>query len=126
MAIRLYRSSGVLRRGSPDCHHSAMIDRGCAIAESRDCPGAGIQWRCGRSSRDAARKTMHTTNRADAIAPRVWRDLAALAVEAIAIGLLFSILLALAVLVMERARPDDRFAGAAEPIAPAQVAATLR
>lgn len=69
---------------------------------------------------------MHTTNRADAIAPRVWRDLAALAVEAIAIGLLFSILLALAVLVMERAPPDDRFAGVAEAIVPAQVAATLR
>ena len=69
---------------------------------------------------------MHTTNRADAIVHRVWRDLAALALEAIAIGVLFSILLALAVLVMARARPDDRFAGAADPIASAQVAATLR
>ena len=40
----------------------------------------------------------------EAIAPRVWRDLAALAAEAVAIGVLFSILLALAVLVMARAR----------------------
>lgn len=69
---------------------------------------------------------MHTTNRADAIAPRVWRDLAALAAEAIAIGVLFSVLLALAVLVMTRERPDERFADAAEPIAPAQVAAARR
>jgi hypothetical protein len=66
---------------------------------------------------------MHTRHGAKAIAPRVWRDLAALAAEAVAIGVLFSILLALAVLVMTRARPDDSFAGAGEPIAPALIAA---
>jgi hypothetical protein len=66
---------------------------------------------------------MQTGHGAKAIAPRVWRDLAALAAEAVAIGLLFSILLALAVLVMTRARPDDSFAGAGESIAPALIAA---
>jgi hypothetical protein len=66
---------------------------------------------------------MQTRHGAKAIAPRVWRDLAALAAEAVAIGVLFSILLALAVLVMTRARPDDSFAGAGEPIAPALIAA---
>ena len=69
---------------------------------------------------------MQTTDRFEAIAPRVWRDLAGLAAEAIAIGVLFSVLLALAVLVMARGRPDDRFADAAEAIAPVQVAASLR
>lgn len=69
---------------------------------------------------------MQTRNAADAIAPRVWRDLAALAAEAVAIGVLFSVLLALAVLVMARARPDDSFAGAPEPIAPALIAAASR
>jgi hypothetical protein len=62
---------------------------------------------------------MQTSNSARAIAPRVWRDLAGLAAEAVAIGLLFSVLLALAVLVMTRARPDDRLAGASEPVSTA-------
>jgi hypothetical protein len=66
---------------------------------------------------------MQTRHAAEAIAPRVWRDLAALAVEAVAIGVLFSVLLALAVLVMTRARPDDSFAGATQRIAPALIAA---
>jgi hypothetical protein len=66
---------------------------------------------------------MQTRHVAKAIAPRVWRDLAALAAEAVAIGVLFSILLALAVLVMTRARPDDSFAGAGAPIAPPLIAA---
>ncbi len=65
------------------------------------------------------------TTKAEAIASRVWRDLAGLAAEAVAIGVLFSLLLALAVLVMSRARPDDRFAGAPEPSPPALVAAAL-
>ena len=69
---------------------------------------------------------MQTRHAAEAIAPRVWRDLAALAAEAVAIGVLFSILLALAVLVMTRARPDDSFAGAGEPIAPARSARPRR
>lgn len=69
---------------------------------------------------------MQTTNRVEAIAPRVWRDLAGLAAEAIAIGILFSILLALAVLVMARARTDDRFAATSEPAAPVKVATALR
>lgn len=66
---------------------------------------------------------MQTRHAAEAVAPRVWRDLAALAAEAVAIGVLFSLLLALAVLVMTRARPDDSFAGAHEPIARALIAA---
>jgi hypothetical protein len=66
---------------------------------------------------------MQTRPAAQAIAPRVWRDLAALAAEAVAIGVLFSLLLALAVLVMTRARPDDSFADTHEPTAPALVAA---
>jgi hypothetical protein len=71
-------------------------------------------------------ETMHETNQADAIASRVWRDLAGLAAEAVAIGILFSLLLALAVLVMTRARPDDRFAESATPDAPSLVAAAPR
>ena len=62
---------------------------------------------------------MHTRNRAQAITPRVWRDLAGLAAEAVAIGVLFSVLLALAVLMMTRARPDDGLAAASEPVATA-------
>jgi hypothetical protein len=65
---------------------------------------------------------MQTRHAAEAVAPRVWRDLAALAAEAVAFGVLFSLLLALAVLVMTRARPDDSFAAAREPIAPALIA----
>jgi hypothetical protein len=66
---------------------------------------------------------MQTRHAVEAVAPRVWRDLAALAAEAVAIGVLFSLLLALAVLVMTRARPDDSFADAYEPAAPALVVA---
>jgi hypothetical protein len=69
---------------------------------------------------------MQTRPAGEAIAPRVWRDLAGLAAEAVAIGVLFSVLLALAVLVMTRGRPDDSFAGATEPIAPALIAAASR
>jgi len=69
---------------------------------------------------------MQTRHAVEAVAPRVWRDLAALAAEAVAIGVLFSLLLALAVLVMTRARPDDSFAGIGEPSAPALVAAAPR
>lgn len=66
---------------------------------------------------------MQKRHTVEAVAPRVWRDLAALAAEAVAIGVLFSLLLALAVLVMSRARPDDSFAGDHEPTPPALVAA---
>jgi hypothetical protein len=69
---------------------------------------------------------MQTRHAVEALTPRVWRDLAALAAEAVAIGVLFSLLLALAVLVMTRARPDDSFAGIREPSAPALVAAAPR
>jgi hypothetical protein len=65
-------------------------------------------------------RRMQTSKTGNAIASRVWRDLAGLAVEALAIGVLFSLLLALAVLVMARARPDERFAA---PTAPVVVAA---
>ena len=66
---------------------------------------------------------MQTRHAVEAIAPRVWRDLAALAAEAVAIGVLFSLLLALAVLVMTRARPDDSFAAPGETAASALIAA---
>ncbi|MGH8850876.1 MAG: hypothetical protein ACREYD_07770 [Casimicrobiaceae bacterium] len=65
---------------------------------------------------------MQITDTTHAIAPRVWRDLAGLAVEALAIGVLFSLLLALAVLVMARSRPDEHFAGAVVPATPVVVA----
>ncbi|MGH8714048.1 MAG: hypothetical protein ACREYB_08590 [Casimicrobiaceae bacterium] len=72
---------------------------------------------------------MQTSDTANAIGSRVWRDLAGLAVEALAIGVLFSLLLALAVLVMARARPDERFAEAtapADPVAAPVVVAAAR
>ena len=69
---------------------------------------------------------MQSRNQVEAVAPRVWRDLAALAAEAVAIGVLFSVLLALAVLVMTRGRPDDRFAEASGPAAPVRIAAAVR
>jgi hypothetical protein len=67
-----------------------------------------------------------STNSGGAIAARVWRDLAGLAAEAVAIGVLFSVLLALAVLVMARARPDDRFVQPSAPIEPVAVTLALR
>ena len=69
---------------------------------------------------------MHTRNGARAITPRVWRDLAALAAEAVAIGVVFSVLLALAVLVMMRARSDDGLAGASVPVATAATTVASR
>ena len=46
---------------------------------------------------------------AAAIETRVWRDLAELAAEALAIGVLFSVLLALAVFVVARGARGDEF-----------------
>jgi hypothetical protein len=46
-----------------------------------------------------------------AISACVWRDLAQLAVEALAIGVVFSVLLALAVFVVARGAHGDEFAG---------------
>jgi len=48
--------------------------------------------------------------KAIAIDDRVWRDLAGLGVEALAIGLAFSLILALAVLVVAREAPVGNFA----------------
>ena len=72
------------------------------------------------SKRRAREERMRTTTTHTAITSRVWRDLGRLAVEALAIGLLSSLLLALAVLVMSRGRPDDRYAGAVAPASRAQ------
>lgn len=47
-----------------------------------------------------------------ALGSRVWRDLAQLAVEALAIGVVFSVLLALAVFVVARNSHGDEFAAA--------------
>lgn len=46
-----------------------------------------------------------------ALETRVWRDLAQLAVEAMAIGVVFSVLLVLAVLIVARNGHGDDFAG---------------
>ena len=51
----------------------------------------------------------------------VWRDLAQLAVEALAIGVVFSVLLALAVFVVARGARGDEFA--ASPSAPTEIRA---
>jgi len=51
------------------------------------------------------------SNNATAISTQVWRDLAQLAVEALAIGVVFSVLLALAVFVVARGGHADEFAG---------------
>ena len=58
---------------------------------------------------------------APAIDACVWRDLAQLAVEALAIGVVFSVLLALAVFVVARGARGDEFT--ASPSAPAEIRA---
>jgi len=58
---------------------------------------------------------------APAIDACVWRDLAQLAVEALAIGVVFSVLLALAVFVAVRGARGDEFA--ASPSAPTEIRA---
>lgn len=50
-----------------------------------------------------------------AIDTRVWRDLGQLAVEALAIGVVFSVLLALAVFVVARSSRGDEFAASPAP-----------
>jgi hypothetical protein len=56
---------------------------------------------------------------ASAIDASVWRDLAQLAVEALAIGVVFSVLLALAVFVVARGARGDEFA--ASQTAPVEI-----
>ena len=56
--------------------------------------------------------------RAQTIDASVWRDLARLGVEALAIGVVFSVLLALAVFVLARSSHGDEFA--ASPGAPTE------
>jgi hypothetical protein len=58
---------------------------------------------------------------APAINACVWRDFAQLAVEALALGVVFSVLLALAVFVAVRGARGDEFA--ASPSAPAEIRA---
>jgi hypothetical protein len=69
-------------------------------------------------------KTMATikSSNAAAISAQVWRDLARLAVEALAIGVVFSVLLALAVFVVARGGRADEFAGSR--MAPVEIHAT--
>ena len=55
------------------------------------------------------------TRSAPAMGAGVWRDLAQLAVEALVIGVVFSVLLALAVFVVARGAPGDEFAGPQSP-----------
>jgi hypothetical protein len=52
---------------------------------------------------------------ATSIDASVWRDLAQLAVEALAIGVVFSVLLALAVFVVARGPRGDEFAASQIP-----------
>jgi hypothetical protein len=58
---------------------------------------------------------------APAIDACVWRDLAQLAAEALAIGVVFSVLLALAVFVVARGAHGDEFA--TSPSAPTEIRA---
>lgn len=58
---------------------------------------------------------------APAIDACVWRDLAQLAAEALAIGVVFSVLLALAVFVVARGANGDEFA--TSPSAPTEIRA---
>jgi hypothetical protein len=60
---------------------------------------------------------------APAINAGVWRDLAQLAAEALAIGVVFSVLLALAVFVVARSAHSDEFAKLPTP--PAEIRATV-
>jgi hypothetical protein len=69
---------------------------------------------------DTAMPTIESRN-APAINAGVWRDLAQLAVEALAIGVVFSVLLALAVFVAVRGGRGDEFA--ASPSAPTEIRA---
>ena len=62
------------------------------------------------------------TRSVPAIDASVWRDLAQLAVEALAIGVVFSVLLALAVFVVARGARGDEFA--ASQTAPVEIRAT--
>ena len=55
------------------------------------------------------------TRSAPAIGAGAWRDLAQLAVEALVIGVVFSVLLALAVFVVARGTPGDESAGPQSP-----------
>ena len=55
------------------------------------------------------------TGSAPAIGAGVWRDFAQLAMEALVIGVVFSVLLALAVFVVARGTHGDEFAGPQSP-----------
>jgi hypothetical protein len=74
-----------------------------------------------KQSGDNAMATTKSSN-APAIGSQVWRDLAQLAVEALAIGVVFSVLLALAVFAVARSGHADEFAGS-QP-APIEIHAT--
>ena len=50
------------------------------------------------------------SDRTVALSEHVWRDLAGLGVEALAIGLAFSLILALAVFIVAREAPTSNFA----------------
>jgi hypothetical protein len=57
------------------------------------------------------------SEKAIALSDRVWRDLARLGVEALVIGLAFSLILALAVFVVARDAPTSHFASAVVAVA---------
>ena len=65
------------------------------------------------------------TRSAPAIDAGVWRDLAQLAVEALVIGVVFSVLLALAVFVVARGTHGDEFAAPQSPPVELRAGATV-
>jgi hypothetical protein len=79
--------------------------------------------RLGDVASEPGDKAMRTeSSKAAAISTRVWRDLGQLAFEALAIGVVFSVLLALAVFVVARGTHGDGLAGL--QAAPADIRAT--
>lgn len=65
-------------------------------------------------------------NHPQVISARVWRDLAQLAIEALAIGVVFSVLLALAVFVVARGGRGEAFAESQAPQVELHASASVR
>jgi hypothetical protein len=112
---RIYRSDGPAVASLKHCHLFATILRRDAPASASGGRIGGAQWNPGPNDvasepGDMTMPTIKSTSAAT-ISTRVWRDLAQLAVEALAIGVVFSVLLALAVFVVARGAHGDEFAG---------------
>src|SRR5665811_28251 len=111
MAIHVSWRSNIPQRGpsrSPleHCHFFATIPRRAAPGAAHGGRIGGAQWHRGSNvtadeEGDIAMATIDSSN-SRTINACVWRDLAQLAAEALAIGVVFSLLLALAVFVVAR------------------------